>query len=114
MGATENVYVEQLVSRHSIEELLVLMNKRDRSDDNLYDNTNGIEDFKSDYYGGDNKLSFNKDSGDNNMANQVKVRYLLSNVKLIRPKQGNFIPRKRVGSNTTERKKRKKTVRFNI
>lgn len=29
MGATENVYVEQLVARHSIEELIVEMNKRD-------------------------------------------------------------------------------------
>jgi len=115
MGATENVFVEQLVSRHSIEELLVLMNKRDQSDDTLYSNTKSMEDFKSDYYGSDIKLSFTEDSSNNNMAKaQAKVRYLLSGVKLIRPKP--VISRKRQGSQTKTHhdNKRKKTVRFNL
>ena len=82
MGAEENVYVEQLVSRHSIEELIVLMNKRDESKNMLYANTNELEDFESKYYS--NKAMSTEDSGESNRVNVQanKVRYLLSNVLL--------------------------------
>jgi hypothetical protein len=66
MGATENVYVEQLVARESIEELIVEMNKRENPTlDPGRDSTN-----------------------DNNLNRQDKtIGFLLSNAKLIRPRK---------------------------
>jgi hypothetical protein len=136
MGATENVYVEQLVSRNSIEELIVQMNKRnDSSQDALYANSDEIEHFQSEYYGNKANLSTeesndknnknNKDNTSNSKVNaQAKVQYLLSNVKLIRPNHVKPINRKRAISQTeasststtttTTTERKKKSVKFNI
>ncbi len=65
MGATEHVYVEQLVARESIEELIVEMNKRENP-----------------------TLDSGRDSNDNNLNRQDKtIGFLLSNAKLIRPRK---------------------------
>ena len=65
MGATENVYVEQLVARESIEELIVEMNKRDHP-----------------------TLDSGRDSNGNKLNRQDKtIGFLLSNAKLIRPQK---------------------------
>ena len=104
MGATENVFVEQLVSRHTIEELIVLMNKREEEKhDLLYANSKDIEKFKSEYY--DLVPRGDEDKVDPN----AKVRYILSNMKLIRPNKTSY--RKR-GNNFISNKRRKKRVRF--
>ena len=105
MGATEKVFVEQLVSRHSIEELIVLMNKRDESKSMLYANTDELKEFQSEYYG--NNILSKEDIDGNN-----KVRFLLSNVKLIKPDQKKN--RKRQISNDTSVRRKAKSVRFNV
>ena len=103
MGATENVFVEQLVSRHSIEELMVQMNKRE-SKIVLYANTDEMKEFQSEYYGKD--LS-NKETDVNA---QAKIQFLLSNVKLIKPK---IQKRSRKRQNEISEKKTK-AVKFRL
>jgi len=106
MGAEEKVYVEQLVSRHSVEELIVMMNNRDRdtsSRNMLYDNSNHLVNFESDYYNEEDLIesqgvSFS--SSDEKLNGPAKVRTLLSKVKLIQHNNGRKAP-------TNARKERK-------
>ena len=108
MGATENVFVEQLVSRHSIEELIVLMNKREQNKhDKLYANVVDLEEFKSEYY---EHQRFVTDEKKNNMDSTAKVHYLLSNMKLIRPNHETY--RKRNLDISSSNITREKRVRF--
>jgi hypothetical protein len=78
MGASEHVFVEQLVSRNSIEELIVQMNKREKHVENIYANDPNTFAYESKYYS-------NMTDNDLNTDHKHKVRQLLSNVKLIRP-----------------------------
>lgn len=78
MGASEHVFVEQLVSRNSIEELIVQMNKREKHVENIYANDPNAFAYESKYYS-------NMTENDLNTDHKHKVRQLLSNVKLIRP-----------------------------
>ena len=82
MGASEHVFVEQLVSRNSIEELIVQMNKREKHVENIYANDPNAYTYESQYYSSMADDEFNSDQ-------KHKVRQLLSNVKLIRPSWGN-------------------------
>jgi hypothetical protein len=82
MGASEHVFVEQLVSRNSIEELIVQMNKREKHVENIYANDPNAYTHESQYYSSIADNEFNNDQ-------KHKVRQLLSNVKLIRPSWGN-------------------------
>ncbi len=108
MGATENVFVEQLVSRHSIEELIVLMNKREeKKHDMLYANSADFDEFESEYYDSGN---FCPDEDKNKTDSFAKVHYLLSNMKLIRP--NHIALRKRTSNNNSSNPQRRKRVRF--
>lgn len=108
MGATENVFVEQLVSRHSIEELIVLMNRREgKNHDMFYANSNDFNEFKSEYY--DGKTSIVNNEGDLKADSIGKVHYLLRNMKLIRPNHMSYC--KRNVKNATNNRRNKK-IRF--
>ena len=117
MGATENVFVEQLVSQHSVEELIVLMNKRYETKNLLYGNTEEFDQFESKYYGKNvNNILSNTEGLDNNKTNiHAKVRYLLSNVKLIRPDSDSdtTLLKRKVALKTQARKKAK-SVKFKL
>lgn len=119
MGASENVFVEQLVSRHTIEELIVTMNKRNETNSNLYANHDKLEDMKSEYYGTTHFMDESCDN-DNKTNTHAKVKFLLSNVRLIRHNGTgtNFATLKRKINNsnkaTGDEKKKAKSVRFNI
>lgn len=107
MGATENVFVEQLVSRHTIEELIVLMNKREeKKHDLLYANSKDMEKFESEYY--DSKCLVPRED-ENKVDPNAKVRYILSNMKLIRP---NHMTYKKRRNNLIHSKRGKKRIRF--
>ncbi len=109
MGATENVFVEQLVSRHSIEELIVLMNKREeKNHELLYGNSHDLDEFESEYYGG--KISTVHKDCDAKTDPIGKVHYLLSNMKLIRPNHSAY--RKRKMKSASSNYTRKKKIRF--
>eukprot|EP00555_Chaetoceros_dichaeta_P014105 CAMPEP_0198251466 /NCGR_PEP_ID=MMETSP1447-20131203/2291_1 /TAXON_ID=420782 /ORGANISM="Chaetoceros dichaeta, Strain CCMP1751" /LENGTH=548 /DNA_ID=CAMNT_0043936495 /DNA_START=50 /DNA_END=1696 /DNA_ORIENTATION=- len=91
MGAKERVQVEQLVSRHSVEELIVQMN-RETSVKDLYEDTNKGEKIgilKSSTPSPNSPLTKQKKERSNlavieKAQQQAKVHYLLSNLKLIR------------------------------
>jgi hypothetical protein len=83
MGASEHVFVEQLVSRNTIEELIVQLNKRDKHVEYIYANDPNACTLESKYYSGVTDNEFNNDQ-------KHKVRQLLSNVKLIRPLWANI------------------------
>jgi len=86
MGATENVFVEQLVAKHSIEELIVKMNKNDGLHNTLYANASHQSEISSDYYNievSSFKAAATKGEKQNPLAK--KVGFLLQNAKLIRP-----------------------------
>ena len=117
MGATENVFVEQLVSQDSIEELIVLLGKKKQ--DTLYANS---EEFKSVFYGRDvqNFIKTGDQSGDEDKINaHAKVKYLLSRVKLIRRNKLPNLKRKAstmsraAGIAPNEVASKKKSVKFN-
>jgi len=114
MGATEHVFVEQLVARHSIEELIVKMNKRDGLQDTLYTHANQVHSAESEYYKSDVLSSKDVSSDNDDQVNpQAKIRFLLSNVKLIRPRVTTHATRKRLGA----QKKggaTKQSVKFNL
>lgn len=82
MGASEHVFVEQLVSRNTIEELIVQLNKREKHDEYIYANDPNACTLESKYYSGVTDNECNND-------HKHKVRQLLSNVKLIRPSLAN-------------------------
>lgn len=79
MGASEHVVVEQLVSKHTIEELIVRMNQRKKNSnvENIYANDPNTNDHLSQYYSHVKELEY----GDDHKSN---IRLLLSQVKLIR------------------------------
>jgi len=96
MGATENVYVEQLVAKHSIEELIVKMNKRDGQHNDMYSKDGSQEnEFMSEYYEVKDPPNVSVDatatitttttSGNTNSNNRNRVGFLLTNVKIIKP-----------------------------
>ena len=104
MGATEPVFVEQLIAKHSIEELIVNLNKKSNIHEDLYSETckSGIV---SELYP-DETYPIQENVKSNRKHNQQA--FLLSNVKLIRPSA-------RVGKkrhNMNLKKNRKKKVRF--
>ncbi len=131
MGAEEKVYVEQLVSRHSVEELIVMMNNRDRdtsSRNMLYDNPNHLVNFQSNYYD-EEDLVENQDfvsSSHEKQKGSAKVRTLLSKVKLIQHgnvRKASYSKKDRKGPRITfedddfedekeEKTKKAKTVKF--
>ncbi len=118
MGASENVFVEQLVARHTIEELIVTMNKRNETNSNLYANHDKLEDMKSEYY--DTTLFLDESSDNDNKPNtHAKVKFLLSNVRLIRHNEtGNKLTtlKRKINSSKAigDEKKKAKSVRFNL
>ena len=118
MGASENVFVEQLVARHTIEELIVTMNKRNETNSNLYANHDKLEDMKSEYY--DTTLFLDESSDNDNKTNtHAKVKFLLSNVRLIRHNEtGNKLTtlKRKINSSKAigDEKKKAKSVRFNL
>jgi hypothetical protein len=115
MGATENVFVEQLVSRHSIEELIVMMNTCSETNIDLYSNYDKLEDIKSEYYG--DSVSFMEENNDCVKSNNTnaKINFLLSNVRLIHPnKRKRSSLHKRTINNMGVRKNKAKSVRFNF
>jgi len=86
MGAKERVQVEQLVSRHSVEELIVQMNRETTVKD-LYEHNNKGKKVDTSH----NSLpTKHKKEARSNLAiiekaqQQAKVHFLLSNLKLIR------------------------------
>ena len=82
MGATENVHLEQLVARESIEEVMVKMNKK-------YDQNQSVQ------------IASNENKKSNPPS--AKIGYLLSNAKLIRPPK----PVARTTTKRTDNPKRK-------
>jgi SNF2 family DNA or RNA helicase len=86
MGAAENVNVEQLVARHSIEELIVEMNKRDDLDQGVISNSS------------DSKKS----------NSHVQTSFLLKNAKLIRPQN----TRARITHLTSSKHEKNRRVKF--
>lgn len=104
MGATEPVFVEQLIAKHSIEELIVNLNKKSNIHEDLYSET-CKSNVVSELYHEETYLI--QDNGKSNGKHNQQA-FLLSNVKLIRPSA-------RVGKkrhNANMQKKRKKKVRF--
>lgn len=116
MGATENVFVEQLVSRDSIEELIVLLGKKKQ--DTLYANS---EEFNSDFYSREvQEFQTGHQNGNEDKINaHAKVKYLLSRVKLIRRNKLPNLKRKAsamlrvAGISSNEVTTQKKGVKFN-
>lgn len=118
MGATEEVFVEQLVSRHSIEELIVIMNKRNETKNSLYANCDKLDDFTSEYY--ENNLQLLKGISNSNLDSKdthAKVKFLLSNVKLIRSnmeKPSSLLLKRKIRNKGSHGEKRIKSVKFNL
>lgn len=113
MGATENVFVEQLASRNSIEEVIIIINKRENT--TLYKNGDKRKVYESDYCG-DTVQSIYDTDNDHKISDQGnKVRFLLSNVKLIRPKNnGLSLNQKRKVSQKAGNCRQAKSVRFEL
>ena len=107
MGATEPVCVEQMIAKHSIEELIVHLNKNNTIHDDIYADSSRSE-ITSKYYSSDtiNKKIASKDESKSNSKN-TETAFRLSNAKFIRSSA--------FGSNkrrTTTKEKNKKRVRF--
>jgi len=112
MGASENVFVEQLVAKHSIEELIVKMNKRDGLHNTLYSNAHRQPDIRSEYYNIDYASSeVAATKGDNINPQAKKIGFLLQNAKLIRPLR--LAKRKRTNEKNGGGKE-KRSVTFDI
>lgn len=111
MGATENVYVEQLVAKHSIEELIVKMNKRDGLHNQMYSKNSYQEnEFTSEYYELQETVAATTTttSATNNSGNRNRVGFLLSNVKIIKPHSiGSSCAKRKIEKQKDHKKKRR-------
>ena len=106
MGATENVFVEQLVARQSIEELMVKMNKHEDSSQSTIE----ISHDRQRAHTPTSSKSISESKKTNFIAR--KVGYLLSNVKLIRSPTANVLTKRKRESQATGGRQR--SVKFQI